>query len=196
MTQSKFMVAKHKKKIKHLNKNFHKKFYISATWRYNSVESFVKKETTMERTFTALKPDAIKRGLMGAIINKIENKGYKIVALKLTNVSVELASKHYEEHKDKPFYNRLISYITSGPVLAMVLEGDDVISGLRHIVGKTNPNEAEAGSIRADFCTTKEYNVIHASDCTESAKREIALWFDESEICDNYKTALEILMEA
>ncbi len=148
----------------------------------------------MERTFTALKPDTIKRGLMGKIIERIENKGYKIVGMKLVNVTKELASKHYEEHQGKPFYPRLIDYITSGPVLAMVLEGENVISGLRHIVGKTNPNEAEAGSIRADFCTSKEYNIIHASDSIESAEREINLWFKKEEICDNYKTALEILM--
>lgn len=148
----------------------------------------------MERTFTALKPDAIKRGLMGKIIERIESKGYKIIGMKLMNVSLELAKKHYEEHLGKPFYNPLIEYITSGPVLAMVLEGENVISGLRHIVGKTNPDEADVGSIRADFCMTKEFNAIHASDCLESAKREISLWFKEDEFCDNYKTALEILM--
>ncbi|MDO5436855.1 MAG: nucleoside-diphosphate kinase [bacterium] len=148
----------------------------------------------MERTFTALKPDAIKRGLMGKIIERIESKGYKIIGMKLMNVSLELAKKHYEEHLGKPFYNPLIEYITSGPVLAMVLEGENVISGLRHIVGKTNPDEADVGSIRADFCMTKEFNAIHASDCLESAKREISLWFKEDELCDNYKTALEILM--
>jgi len=148
----------------------------------------------MERTFTALKPDAIKRGLMGKIIQRIEDKGYKIVGMKFMNVSKELAAKHYEEHFGKPFYNRLIEYITSGPVLAMVLEGDNVILGLRHIVGKTNPDEADVGSIRADFCVVKEYNAIHASDSPESAEREISLWFREDEICDNYKTSLEILM--
>lgn len=148
----------------------------------------------MERTFTALKPDAIKRGLIGKIIERIEQKGYKIIGMKMMNVSLELAQKHYEEHYGKPFYNPLIEYITSGPVLAMVLEGEDVISGLRHIVGKTNPNEADVGTIRADFCMTKEFNSIHASDCPESAKREITLWFKEDEICNNYKTSLEILM--
>lgn len=148
----------------------------------------------MERTFTALKPDAVKRGLMGKIIERIENKGYKIVAMKMLNVGMELAQKHYAEHEGKPFYNRLINYITSGPVVAMVLEGDNVIAGFRHMVGKTSPDEADMGSLRADFCVVKEYNAIHASDCQESAQREISLWFDESEICDNYKTALEILM--
>lgn len=148
----------------------------------------------MERTFIALKPDAVKRGLMGKIISRIEDKGYKIIAMKMMNVSLELAAKHYQEHFGKDFYPRLLEYITSGPVVAMVLEGENVILGTRHIVGKTNPDEADVGSIRADYCMTKEYNSIHASDCKESAAREIALWFNENELCNNYKTALEILM--
>ena len=148
----------------------------------------------MERTFCALKPDTIKRGLMGEIIKRIEEKGYKIIAMKMLNVSDELAAKHYEEHYGKYFYERLVKYISSGPVLAMILEGENVILGLRHIVGKTDPDEADVGSIRADFCMAKEYNIIHASDSPESAKREINLWFKEDEICDNYKTSLEILM--
>lgn len=150
----------------------------------------------MERTFVALKPDSVKRGLMGKILSRFEDKGYKIIAMKLANVSCELASKHYAEHFGKPFYDTLIKYITSGPVLAMVLEGENAILGVRHIVGKTNPDEADVGSIRADFCVVKEYNAVHASDCSESAKREIELWFGESEICDNYKTMLEIIMGA
>lgn len=148
----------------------------------------------MERTFVALKPDSVKRGLMGKIISRFEDKGYKIIAMKLTNVSLELAEKHYAEHVGKPFYAPLLEYITSGPVLAMVLEGENAILGVRHIVGKTNPDEADVGSIRADFCTVKEYNAIHASDSPESAKREMGLWFSENEICDNYKTMLEIVM--
>jgi len=148
----------------------------------------------MERTFAALKPDSVKRGLMGKILTRFEDKGYKIIGLKLVNVSSELAAKHYAEHEGKPFYNSLIEYITSGPVLAMVLEGENAILGVRHIVGKTNPDEADVGTIRADFCTVKEYNAVHASDSPESAKREIALWFQENEICDNYKTMLEIIM--
>ena len=148
----------------------------------------------MERTFVALKPDSVKRGLMGKILSRLEDKGYKIIAMKLTNVSKELAEKHYAEHFGKSFYNNLISYITSGPVLAMVIEGENAILGIRHIVGKTNPDEADVGSIRADFCTVKEYNAVHASDCPESAKREIALWFKESEFCDNYKIMAELVM--
>ena len=148
----------------------------------------------MERTFAALKPDAIKRGLMGKILSRFEDKGYKIIAMKLINVSKDLASKHYAEHVGKPFYDSLIEYITSGPVLAMILEGENAILGVRHIVGKTNPDDADVGSIRADFCTVKEYNAVHASDCIESAKREMELWFSPDEICDNYKTMSEIVM--
>ncbi len=114
--------------------------------------------------------------------------------MKLTNVSKDLAAKHYAEHFGKPFYDSLIEYITSGPVLAMILEGENAILGVRHIVGKTNPDEADVGSIRADFCTVKEYNAVHASDCPDSAKREMGLWFAENEICSNYKTMLEIVM--
>ncbi len=150
----------------------------------------------MERTFVALKPDSVKRGLMGKILTRFEDKGYKIIALKMTNVSKELAAKHYAEHFGKPFYDSLIEYITSGPVLAMILEGENAILGVRHIVGKTNPDEADVGSIRADFCTVKEYNAVHASDCPDSAKREMRLWFSDNEICDNYKTMLEIVMGA
>ena len=148
----------------------------------------------MERTFAALKPDAIKRGLMGKILSRFEDKGYKIIAMKLINVSKDLASKHYAEHVGKPFYDSLIEYITSGPVLAMILEVENAILGVRHIVGKTNPDDADVGSIRADFCTVKEYNAVHASDCIESAKREMELWFSPDEICDNYKTMSEIVM--
>ena len=148
----------------------------------------------MERTFAALKPDAIKRGLMGKILSRFEDKGYKIIAMKLINVSKDLASKHYAEHVGKPFYDSLIEYITSGPVLAMILEGENAILGVRHIVGKTNPDDADVGSIRADFCTVKEYNAVHASDCIASAKREMELWFSPDEICDNYKTMSEIVM--
>lgn len=148
----------------------------------------------MERTFVALKPDSVKRGFMGKILSRFEDKGYKVVALKLMNVTKELAAKHYAEHEGKPFYPGLIEYITSGPVLAMILEGENVILGTRHIVGKTNPDEADVGSIRADFCVVKEYNAVHASDSKESAEREMNLWFNKEEICDNYKTMLELVM--
>lgn len=149
----------------------------------------------MERTFVAIKPDGIKRGFIGKILQRFEDKSYKIVALKMLNVTNEQAKKHYAEHQGKPFYPPLIKYITSGPIVAMVLQGENVIDGARHIMGKTSPNDADVGTIRGDFAQVKEYNIIHGSDCTESAKREIAIYFDEKELCTNYKTMLEIVME-
>jgi len=146
-----------------------------------------------ERTFVALKPDAVKRGLMGEILKRFEIKGYKIIALKMMNVSLERAQKHYAEHEGKPFYQGLINYITSGPIVAMVLEGPNVVAGARHLMGATNPDNADVGSIRADFAAVMEYNSVHGSDSIESAKREIANFFDESEFCTNWKTSFEIL---
>ena len=113
----------------------------------------------------------------------------------MLNVTLEQAKKHYAEHEGKPFYPSLIKYITSGPVVAMVLEGENVINGSRHIMGKTNPDEADVGTIRGDFAQVKEYNIVHGSDSIESAKREIAIYFSEDELCENYKTMLEIVME-
>ena len=148
----------------------------------------------MERTFIAIKPDGVKRGFIGKILQRFEDKSYKIVALKMLNVTSEQAKKHYAEHEGKPFYPSLIEYITSGPVVAMVLEGENVVSGARHIMGKTNPDEADVGTIRGDFAQVKEYNIVHGSDSIESAQREIAIYFSENELCENYKTKLEIVM--
>ena len=106
---------------------------------------------TEERTFVAIKPDGVKRGFIGKIIERFENKGFKIVAMKLLQVTPELASKHYAEHQGKPFYNRLVHYITSGPIVAMVIEGYEAIQSVRHIVGATDPQKADVGTIRADF---------------------------------------------
>ncbi len=136
----------------------------------------------MERTFVALKPDAVQRGLIGQIITRFENKGYKILGLKLMVVSHELAEKHYGEHVGKPFYERLIEYITSGPIVAMVLEGENTVESVRNMMGATNPNNAAIGTIRADFAQVMEVNVVHGSDSVESAKREIALFFREDEL--------------
>jgi len=136
----------------------------------------------MERTFVALKPDAVKRGLIGRIIERFENKGYQIIGLKIMTISRELAGRHYAEHVGKPFYDNLIEYITSGPVVAMVLEGENTVEAVRNMMGATNPNNAEAGTIRADFAQTMDANVVHGSDSVESAKREIALFFKEDEL--------------
>ena len=149
----------------------------------------------MERTFVAIKPDAVKRGLIGRIIKRFENKGYKITGLKMIQPTTEIAEKHYVEHKDKPFYSRLIKYITSGPIIAMVLEGDNAVGGTRHMMGSTKPNDAEVGTIRADFAQTKEFNVVHGSDSVESAEREIDIYFKPEELCINWKTSLEILVD-
>lgn len=149
----------------------------------------------MERTFIAVKPDGVKRGLVGNIVERFERKGYKIIAMKMLQPTKEIAAKHYAEHVGKPFYNRLINYITSGPIVAMVVEGDNVVKGARHIMGSTKPDEAEVGTIRADFAQTMEYNVVHGSDSVDSAEREIAIYFRPEEICRDWKTTLDIIME-
>lgn len=137
-----------------------------------------------QRTFTMLKPDAVKRRLTGEILTRFEKRGLKVIAAKTLMISDDLAKTHYGEHSEKPFFNDLITYITSGPVFAMVLEGDDVISLVRKMVGATNPKEAEVGTIRGDYGIDTGRNIVHASDSEESAQREINLFFDESEFCD------------
>lgn len=149
----------------------------------------------MERTFVAIKPDGVKRGLIGAILRRFENKSYKIIGLKMMNVTPEIAALHYEEHVGKPFYEKLIRFITMGPIIAMVVEGKNAIKGVRHLVGKTNPDEADDGSIRADFSSFSTLNLVHASDSPESAKREMDLYFKEEELCPNYKNMFEVVLE-
>ncbi len=138
----------------------------------------------MEKTFLMIKPDGVQRNLIGPIVSRLENKGFKIVGAKLMNVSEDLAKTHYQEHQDKPFFGELVDFITSGPVFAMVLEGENVISTARLVVGSTNPQEAAPGTIRGDFGLTVGKNIIHGSDSAESAEREINLFFDEAEILD------------
>lgn len=153
-------------------------------------------KSTEERTFVAIKPDAVKRGLIGRILKRLENKGYKIIGLKMLKVTKDLAEKHYAEHVGKPFYNRLITYITSGPIIAMVLQGDNTVAGVRKLMGATLPTDAEVGTLRADFAQTMEFNVVHGSDSVESAKREIDLYFRPEELCSDWKTMLELVMES
>ncbi len=136
----------------------------------------------MEKTFLMIKPDGVQRNLIGPIVSRLENKGFKIVGAKLMQVSEELAKTHYQEHEEKPFFGELVDFITSGPVFAMVLEGENVISTARLVVGSTNPQEAAPGTIRGDFGLTVGKNIIHGSDSSESAEREINLFFDEAEI--------------
>ena len=129
-----------------------------------------------------LKPGVLNRRIAGEVINRLERKGLRLVGLKMMQISSELASKHYAEHKEKPFFGELCSYITSAPVVAMVWEGDDCVTSVRKVVGATKPSEAAPGTIRGDFCAHTNYNVIHASDSDESAAREIGLFFKDEEI--------------
>jgi nucleoside-diphosphate kinase len=133
----------------------------------------------MEKTFVAIKPDATARKLVGQIIQRFENLNFNLCALKLMQVSTELAEKHYGEHKDKPFFGDLVSFITSGPVVAMVWEAENAVEITRKILGETNPVKAAAGTIRGDFATSIEQNAVHASDSPASAEREINLFFPE-----------------
>jgi nucleoside-diphosphate kinase len=131
----------------------------------------------MERTLILVKPDAFARGLTGEIIARFENKGLKIVALRHMTVTEELAQQHYAEHEGKPFFGELVSFITSGPIVAMVLEGQDAIRAARQVIGATNPLEAAPGSIRGDFAIEVGQNMVHGSDSPESGQREAALFF-------------------
>ena len=136
----------------------------------------------MERTFLAIKPDGVQRGLVGEIISRFEAKGFTLVGLKFMTVSRELAEQHYDVHREKPFFAGLVNFITSGPVAAMVWEGDGVIAAARKMIGATNPLTAEPGTIRGDFGVNIGRNIIHGSDAVETAHHEIALWFKEEEL--------------
>jgi nucleoside-diphosphate kinase len=144
-----------------------------------------------EKTFVMIKPDAVQRGLIGEIINRFEKKGLKIVAMKFVSVSKELAEKHYGIHKGKPFFKPTVDYITSSPVVAIVLEGINSINMVRNMMGKTNPQEAQMGSIRGDYGQFIGRNIVHGSDGPDTAKFEINLWFTPEEI-SNYKRIDEV----
>ena len=145
----------------------------------------------MEQTFVMVKPDGIQRGIAGQVDSRFESKGLKLVAAKLMTIDMKLAAKHYGEHLGKPFYDKLVGFITSGPVLAMVWEGENCISVVRAVVGKTNPAEAGPGTIRGDYGMTTGRNIIHASDSPASAEREINLFFAKNEI-QEYKRIDEV----
>lgn len=136
----------------------------------------------MEQTLILIKPDGVERGLIGPIITRFEQRGLKIAGLKIMQVSNELARKHYAVHEGKPFFEPLIRYITSAPVVAMVLEGPQAVPVARNTIGATKPVEATAGSIRGDFGLMVGRNLVHGSDSPENAAAEIALWFDPSEL--------------
>ncbi|MFQ5801172.1 MAG: nucleoside-diphosphate kinase [Candidatus Hydrothermarchaeales archaeon] len=136
----------------------------------------------MERTFVMVKPDGVSRGLIGEVISRIEEKGFRIAVMKIMQIDEELARKHYQEHEGKPFFDDLVSFITSGPVVSMIVEGDGAIETVRTMVGATDPKDAAPGSIRGDLALDVSMNVVHASDSHESAKREIALFFSSEDV--------------
>jgi len=136
----------------------------------------------LERTFLAIKPDGVQRGLVGEIIRRFEAKGFTLVGLKFMAVSRNLAEQHYDVHQEKPFFAGLVEFITSGPVVAMVWEGDGVVASARKMIGSTNPLTAEPGTIRGDLGVNIGRNIIHGSDAVDTANREISLWFKEEEL--------------
>lgn len=142
----------------------------------------------MQTTFLFLKPDAVQRGLVGDVIGRIERKGLTIVGAKLMAVPEDLAKKHYAEHEGRPFYPGLIKFVTSSPVLALAVRGVNAIEVCRKLIGATNGQKAEPGTIRGDFGMSAGNNLVHGSDSPESAERELALWFDPSELADYDRT--------
>lgn len=136
----------------------------------------------VERTFVLLKPDAVQRALVGEIVGRFELRGLKLVGMKMLRVSRSLGEMYYAEHKGKAFFEPLMAYVTAGPVVAIVLEGDGAVAAVRKMMGKTNSADAEPGTIRGDLALTIERNVIHGSDSPESARREIGLFFKKDEL--------------
>lgn len=141
----------------------------------------------MERSLIILKPDAVQRGLVGTILGRLEQRGLKIVGMKLIQIEAELARKHYAEHEGKPFFNGLVEYITSGPVVVLAIAGDNVIEMIRNMVGATNPAKAAPGTIRGDYAVSIGRNLIHASDKPESGEREVQTFFQEGDLLENFQ---------
>lgn len=141
----------------------------------------------MEKTFLMVKPDGVQRNLIGEIVSRFEEKGFQLVGAKLMQVSKETAELHYAEHKERPFFGELVSFITSSPVFAMVWEGENVIATARQMMGKTNPSDALPGTIRGDFGVTVSKNIIHGSDSPASAEREIGIFFNKEELVEYTK---------
>ncbi|MCL1885879.1 MAG: nucleoside-diphosphate kinase [Dehalococcoidia bacterium] len=136
----------------------------------------------MEKSLVLVKPDAVARGLSGTIVSRLENTGLKLIALKMLHMSQALAERHYAPHKERPFFNNLIKFITSGPIVAAVFEGDNAVSTIRTAMGATDPAKADAGSIRRDFGLDIEHNAVHGSDSVQTAEHEISLFFGENEL--------------
>ena len=150
----------------------------------------------MERTLVLLKPDCVQRRLAGRIISRFEEKGLNIIAMKLIQVTPELAKRHYAEHVEKPFYPGLEGFITGAPVVAMILEGLEVIRVVREMLGATSGLKAAAGTIRGDFSSSRQMNLVHASDGEEAADRELNLYFDPSEFCQYEPVATPFMKAA
>ncbi|OUT60746.1 MAG: nucleoside-diphosphate kinase [Rhodopirellula sp. TMED11] len=149
----------------------------------------------MQRTLVLLKPDTVQRRLMGEIISRFENKGLNIIGLKMLQVTPDLAKQHYAEHVEKPFYPSLEAFITAAPIVALAIEGLDVIKVVRDMLGATSGLAAAAGTIRGDYSSSRQMNLVHASDGPEAAKRELELYFGDSEIC-HYQPVLTPFMYA
>ena len=137
----------------------------------------------IERTFSIIKPDAVAKNVIGKILTRFEDAGLNVVASKMLHLSKEQAEGFYAEHKERPFFNDLVAFMTSGPVVVQVLEGEGAVLRNRELMGATNPKEADAGTIRADFAESIDENAVHGSDAPESAAREIAYFFDNAQIC-------------
>ena len=136
----------------------------------------------MERTLVLIKPDAVQRGLIGEITSRLENKGLRIAGMKLMRISEELAGRHYGEHVGKPFFDSLVNFITSSPIVGLAVDGENTVMVVRNVMGATNPQDASNGSIRGDLGLSIGMNLIHGSDSVTSSERELALFFDESEL--------------
>lgn len=149
----------------------------------------------MERTFIAIKPDGVQRGLISEIIGRFERKGFTLVGMKLMVVSRELAEQHYGVHRERPFFAGLVDFITSGPVVAMVWQGEGVVASARKVIGATNPLTSEPGTIRGDLGVSIGRNLIHGSDAIETAQQEVALWFKPEELADWQPTVTPWLSE-
>lgn len=136
----------------------------------------------MERSLVLIKPDAMQRGLAGTIISRLEGQGLKVIATRMLHMDKDLAQRHYAIHVNKPFFNNLVNYITSGPIIALVFEGENAVEAIRKTTGATDPAKAEAGTIRGDFGLDIEHNSVHGSDAVETAEKEIKLFFSPDEI--------------
>lgn len=150
----------------------------------------------MERTFVMVKPDGVQRGLIGEIVRRFENRGLKVVGLKMLRIDESLAREHYRDHVNKPFFPSLLDFITTSPVVAIALEGNNIVQNVRTMMGALDPAQAVPGSIRGDLTNDKQLNIIHGSDKVENADREIALFFGDHELFDYSRTLDQWLVSA